>query len=174
MATQLAAIVADPTIVANTTDVELVSRTRLALRWWCRGMLHDVAPVHHEEVAAKPGLIDLARHPLGVLQRLLSHDPNPVTLGPPMCPSRTSGPPGFGGRERSRHSACSHGRVCPGIRCTRIPREGRHSADPPREKDYQRWATSMTMRDPFPGPSRVKTRNGSRARTPSPMVTWLS
>ena len=80
MATQLAAIVADPAIVANTTDVELVSRTRLALRWWCRGMLHDVAPVHHEQVAAKPGLIDLARHPLGVLQRLLSHDPDPVAL----------------------------------------------------------------------------------------------
>jgi hypothetical protein len=73
MATQLAGMVADPAIVANTTDVELVSRARLALRWWCRGMLHDVAPVHHEEVPAKPGLIDLARHPLGVLQRLLSH-----------------------------------------------------------------------------------------------------
>src|ERR671919_1981811 len=27
-----------------------------------------------------PGLIDLARHPLGVLQRLLNHDPDPVAL----------------------------------------------------------------------------------------------
>ena len=54
MATQLAAIVADPTIVANTTDAELVSRTRLALRWWCRGMLHDVAPVHNEGSLPNP------------------------------------------------------------------------------------------------------------------------
>ena len=35
---------------------------------------------------------------------------------------------------------------------------------------HQRWATSTTMRDPVPGPASVKTRNGSRARTPSPIV----
>jgi hypothetical protein len=28
---------------------------------------------------------------------------------------------------------------------------------------YQRWATSITTRDPSPGPERTNTRNGSRA-----------
>jgi hypothetical protein len=34
--------------------------------------------------------------------------------------------------------------------------------------DHHRCATSMTTRDPTPGPARLNTRNGSRARTPSP------
>ncbi len=35
---------------------------------------------------------------------------------------------------------------------------------------HHRCATSITSRDPLPGPSRMNTRNGSRARTPRPMV----
>ncbi len=35
---------------------------------------------------------------------------------------------------------------------------------------YQLWATSTTTRLVVPGPVSVKTRNGSRARTPSPIV----
>ena len=38
----------------------------------------------------------------------------------------------------------------------------------------QRCATSMTSRDPSPGPGRVNTRNGNRARTPSPTSWWCS
>jgi len=39
---------------------------------------------------------------------------------------------------------------------------------------YQRWATSITTRDPSPGPDRTNTRTGSRARTPSPNVVCPS
>jgi hypothetical protein len=39
-----------------------------------------------------------------------------------------------------------------------------------RMERYQRWATSTTMRLVAPWPARVKTRNGRRARTPSPIV----
>ena len=37
-------------------------------------------------------------------------------------------------------------------------------------RPHQKCATSTTSRDPVSGPARVKTRNGSRARTPRPMV----
>ncbi len=43
-----------------------------------------------------------------------------------------------------------------------------------RRGGYQKCATSTTTREPAPGPSRVKTRIGSRARTPSPTVVWPS
>ena len=39
---------------------------------------------------------------------------------------------------------------------------------------YQRWATSITTRDPLPGPGRANTRNGNRARTPTPIVVYPS
>jgi len=39
---------------------------------------------------------------------------------------------------------------------------------------YQWWATSITSRDPSPGPDMTKTRSGSRARTPSPSVVCPS
>ena len=43
-----------------------------------------------------------------------------------------------------------------------------------RAAGHQKCATSMTSRDPEPGPSRVNTRNGSRARTPRPRVVYPS
>ena len=39
---------------------------------------------------------------------------------------------------------------------------------------YQRWATSITNRDPWPGPDSVNTRSGRRARTPRPIVVCPS
>lgn len=39
---------------------------------------------------------------------------------------------------------------------------------------HQRCATSITSRDPLPGPASVNTRNGSRARTPSPIRVTAS
>ncbi|MDQ0633181.1 hypothetical protein QFZ40_001090 [Arthrobacter pascens] len=35
---------------------------------------------------------------------------------------------------------------------------------------HQKWATSTISREPDPGPSKVKTRKGNRARTPKPML----
>lgn len=43
-------------------------------------------------------------------------------------------------------------------------------AAPGRRICYQRCATSTTSREPEPGPSSTKARNGSLARTPRPMV----
>jgi hypothetical protein len=44
----------------------------------------------------------------------------------------------------------------------------------PASSAHQWWATSMTRRDSEPGPVRAKTRNGSRARTPRPIVVCPS
>ena len=58
----------------------------------------------------------------------------------------------------------------PGAPTTASPRR------PPRRscatcwRDHQRCATSTTSRDDVPGPSSMNTRNGSRARTPSPRL----
>ncbi len=43
-----------------------------------------------------------------------------------------------------------------------------------RNQRHQRCATSITSRDPEPGPSRMSTRNGSLPRTPRPIVVWPS
>jgi hypothetical protein len=37
-------------------------------------------------------------------------------------------------------------------------------------RSYHWWATSTTTREWYPGPARTKTRYGSRARTPRPIV----
>jgi hypothetical protein len=77
--------------------------------------------------------------------------------------------------------------------CSVAPREAgssvRPGSDPPRVRPcvdprlvegqaraacHQRCATSITMRLPLPGPVSVRTRKGSRARTPRPIVVWPS
>jgi len=53
-------------------------------------------------------------------------------------------------------------------------RKAPRALEPPRRpvagRSYQWWATSITMRAVVPGPDRVMTRNGRRARTPSPTL----
>lgn len=39
---------------------------------------------------------------------------------------------------------------------------------------YHLCATSITTREPSPGPSNVNTRKGNRARTPKPIVVYPS
>src|SRR6478609_2058085 len=57
------------------------------------------------------------------------------------------------------------------IRSGRPPTtDGTVDADPSWPIRHQRCATSITSREPVPGPSTVNTRNGNRARTPRPMV----
>ena len=72
-----------------------------------------------------------------------------------------------GGRQAGRRDGRPAGRGLPGSRC---PLGRPPAVPPPCGSAYQRWATSTTSRDVLPGPSRVKTLNGSRARTPRPMV----
>lgn len=83
LATQLGRMVATPGEVASASDAAVVNRARLAIRRWCRAVLEDVAPAQSAEVARRPDLADLARHPIGVLQALLADDPIRVTLDAP-------------------------------------------------------------------------------------------
>jgi hypothetical protein len=77
LAIQLARMAADPAGVAAAADAVAANQARLAVRRWCRSVLDDVAPGQQTEVAGQPGLADLARRPIGVLQVLLGHDPEP-------------------------------------------------------------------------------------------------
>jgi hypothetical protein len=81
LATQLGRMAANPSVVA--TDAAVVNRARLAVRRWCRSVLDDIAPAQSAEIAGQPGIADLARRPIGGLQALLRHDPQPLTSGPP-------------------------------------------------------------------------------------------
>jgi hypothetical protein len=82
LATQLGRMAANPSVVAAATDIETVNRARLATRRWCRTVLDDVAPAQNAEIGGNPGIADLARRPIGVLQTLLRHEPQPLTPGP--------------------------------------------------------------------------------------------
>jgi hypothetical protein len=89
LAIQLARMAADPTGVAAATDAVAVNQARLAVRRWCRSVLNDIAPGQQNEEAGQPGLADLARRPIGVLQVLLGHDPEPFE--PRQRPSSPAG-----------------------------------------------------------------------------------
>jgi hypothetical protein len=82
LSTHLARMATDPTTVAAATDAAVVNRARLAVRRWCRAVLDDVALAKQSTTAHQPDLADLARSPVGVLQALLVHDPQPLQLEP--------------------------------------------------------------------------------------------
>ncbi|MFW6091315.1 MAG: hypothetical protein ACODAF_05520 [Actinomycetota bacterium] len=86
LAIQLARMAADPAGVAAVTDTATVNRARLAVRRWCRTVLDDVVPAQQADVAKQPGLADLGRHPVGVLQVLLGNDPQPLEHQEPPSP----------------------------------------------------------------------------------------
>lgn len=83
LAIQLGRMAARPTVTAAATDIETVNRARVAIRRWCRSVLDDVAPAQSAEIAGRPGLADVARRPIGVLQKLLRDDPQPLPPGEP-------------------------------------------------------------------------------------------
>ena len=102
-----------------------------------------------------------------------------VMASPPMLVGRSA---------ECRPVSMREGRRPGRLRChpfghTRCPVSGGGHGSGPRRRPpgpvpsstaHQRCATSITSRDPVPGPASTKTRNGSRARTPSPTVVVAS